>query len=425
MRAFLVLLLVPFIILPVLVVWGAFIAIEHEPRVVRSWQPQPSDIARARAVLKAHDPRGLPAGVERRVSISERDLNLAANHALNLVGPASVSADMRRDVLEFVATVELPANPFGRYLNLEITLRTDGPGAAAPGFPQLTRLRIGALSVPRPIADFLFVQVLDRIYSDEGVDLDARDVITGVVIGESEMQMTYRIPQGALARLQTALVHQDERERLEVYHAALVVELRRHASSPVALTRVLAPLFALAEQRSRESDAPAENRSLLIVSAAFTSGRGLRALVPESRTWSKPPRVALTLRGRRDFAQHFLASAALAAVGGSQISDAIGLFKEVEDSRVGSGFSFPDLAADRAGVRFGSVAVRSVADAARLQALMRTAPTEAELMPDARDLPEGLSAAEFDRRFGGLDSPAYRVMVGEIERRLDALTLYQ
>ena len=42
-----------------------------------------------------------------------------------------------------------------------------------------------------------------------------------------------------------------------------------------------------------------------------------------------------------------------------RLSDVIGLYKEIEDSRGGSGFSFNDIAADRAGTRFGEKAVAS------------------------------------------------------------------
>jgi uncharacterized protein YfiM (DUF2279 family) len=61
------------------------------------------------------------------------------------------------------------------------------------------------------------------------------------------------------------------------------------------------------------------------------------------------------LLGRYDSAQHFVISAALAAWAGEPAANAIGVYKEIDDSRRGSGFSFADLAADRAGTRFGEV----------------------------------------------------------------------
>ena len=59
------------------------------------------------------------------------------------------------------------------------------------------------------------------------------------------------------------------------------------------------------------------------------------------------------LQARPAGPRHLLISAARAAEGGGPLSDAIGVYKEVSDSRGGSGFSFNDLAADRAGTRLG------------------------------------------------------------------------
>ena len=46
-------------------------------------------------------------------------------------------------------------------------------------------------------------------------------------------------------------------------------------------------------------------------------------------------------------------------------------------------------------------------------------------MPTTSDLPEFLSEAEFKQRFGGVDAPAYRKMVEDIDRRIAALPLYR
>jgi hypothetical protein len=40
-------------------------------------------------------------------------------------------------------------------------------------------------------------------------------------------------------------------------------------------------------------------------------------------------------------------------------------------------------------------------------------------------LPEFMPEAEFKRRFGGIDAPAYKRMMDDIERRIAALPLYR
>ena len=46
-----------------------------------------------------------------------------------------------------------------------------------------------------------------------------------------------------------------------------------------------------------------------------------------------------------------------------------------------------------------------------------------DLMPMWSDLPEFMPEAEFKRRFGGIDAPAYQAMMQKIERRVAALSI--
>ena len=133
----------------------------------------------------------------------------------------------------------------------------------------------------------------------------------------------------------------------------------------------------------------------------------------------------MTLNGRDDLAKHFIASAALAANAGGPFSDAAGLFKEIEDARSGSGFSFDDIAADRAGTRFGELAAGSRESAMKLQRQVAAGVRDADILPPVSDLPEFMPEAEFKRRYGGIGAPAYKSTMDDIERRVAALPLYR
>jgi hypothetical protein len=128
--------------------------------------------------------------------------------------------------------------------------------------------------------------------------------------------------------------------------------------------------------------------------------------------------VLLSLHGRRDFAEHFMISAALTVNGSSRLANAIGLIKEEEDASKGSGFSFTDLAADHAGVKLGERATGEAAE--RVQQKLAAARNDADLLPDFRDLPEFMPQAEFDRRFGPVGSPRYQKIIDGIDARLAA-----
>ena len=97
----------------------------------------------------------------------------------------------------------------------------------------------------------------------------------------------------------------------------------------------------------------------------------------------------------------------------------------MDDSRGGSGFSFADLAADRAGVEFGSLAVASESSARYLQATLSRTAEENIYMPTIKRLPEGLQAATFKRYYGSTDDKRYKHMQNELDRRIRLCKLYQ
>src|SRR5690606_25129953 len=91
----------------------------------------------------------------------------------------------------------------------------------------------------------------------------------------------------------------------------------------------------------------------------------------------------------------------------------------------GSGFSFPDLGADRSGVRLAELALADAQTARAVQNLLAASPAESAFMADFRDLPEGLDAESFAADYGDTNSPAYQAVVDEIDRRIDAIPLFR
>jgi hypothetical protein len=131
-------------------------------------------------------------------------------------------------------------------------------------------------------------------------------------------------------------------------------------------------------------------------------------------------REGTTLRGRDDWARHYALSAALAVLGHPLVSDAGGLMKEQLDALTGgSGFSFGDLMADRAGVRFAAAATASEKAARVMRARLANGFAMGDFFPLAVDLPENLTTEQFRSTYGRIGSKRYRQAVDAIERRLD------
>ena len=107
------------------------------------------------------------------------------------------------------------------------------------------------------------------------------------------------------------------------------------------------------------------------------------------------------------------------------VSDAAGLLKEELDAGGGSGFSFGDLQADRAGTLFGEAAVRDAHSAWEVQIRVVNAYRLEDFLPPASDLPENLQDAELNARFGGVGGAGYRAVVATIEARLKRCAMYR
>ena len=223
-------------------------------------------------------------------------------------------------------------------------------------------------------------------------------------------------------RLRAVLLPDDDLARLRAHQQRLADTV---ASTPrrVSLAALAPPLFALALERAGEGDVAPELRAAIAVLALHANGRGPADLAARGPPWPTAAEREVTLAERVDTARHWIVSAAIAAWAGTALADAIGTWKEVDDSRGGSGFSFNDLAADRAGARFGELAAGDAARARRLAREVSAAPPEGAFLPRVSDLPEGLGEAEFARRYGGADAPATRRMVATIDARIAALPL--
>jgi hypothetical protein len=174
----------------------------------------------------------------------------------------------------------------------------------------------------------------------------------------------------------------------------------------------------------------AENKALLLaLTMVFVDSR-VEKLAGTVRTgdlsWRRTPYPPATLAGRNDLAKHFLLSAVLEMAAGRHASFVAGEFKELLDTRPGqSGFSFVDLAADRAGIRFARMATATAQTATRLQALAGNGLTEAAFFPAIDKLPEWIDEARFAREYRSVNSDAYRALVADIDNRITRLDLYR
>lgn len=419
MRWLLRLFLAVLLLAPVALVAAVWLALESRPAVVNELAFTPAHIERAKRLLDRNDPRRMPAGVLRTVMVAQEDLELTANYLASRYARGAARVALQEGAATVRATFELPANPLGRFVNVDAAFREGSK------LPTVDHLRIGKLRLPAFVCNWLLRRGLGQLEGSTQYGA-AADVIKKVSATPGMLQVAFEWSDAAASQIKSALVPPEEQARWQAYQSRLVaLTAQPGAAATLTLDQLLVPMLALARERSAQGGATQENRSMLVVLAFYVNGKGLAALVPAARTWPAPRRRTVTLAGRTDFPQHFTISAALAASAGSPLSDAVGLYKEVDDSRRGSGFSFNDIAADRAGTRFGELATSRATDIERLYRAATGGLREADLVPDVRDLPEFMTEAEFKRRFGGVGQPPYVKMLAEIERRIASLPLYR
>ncbi len=108
----------------------------------------------------------------------------------------------------------------------------------------------------------------------------------------------------------------------------------------------------------------------------------------------------------------------MAAAVGEQAATSLGEWKELNDSLpTGSGFSFVDIAANRAGLKAARRALDPEQSKRMLENLGRA--TEEDLLPNVLlNVPEGLSGMQFEDRYATLDHEVYRRALVLIDQQL-------
>lgn len=385
------------------------VVLDRRPLVPAERALSAGERAWAQQWLAAARPQGRREGERITLSLSEDQANILGAYLLGRLGQGRIAVRLKRDRARLAASLGLPWDPHGSFINLDLSLVADAP------LPRVERARLAGLPLPGALVETLAQRLTDA--------LDQSRLIARVDLRPDLALVTYDWQRDALAKVGSGLVAAPERGHALRYQEQLMrfaAGQPRHRSIPLPelLTLVLA-----AAGRQDAGAAPLHNRAAIFALAAYVNGQRIRDPGDPDAADFKPAWRTVVLHGRGDLAQHFMTSAALAAQGSDALSNLVGLYKEVSDARDGSGFSFADLAADRAGTRFGARAGGDRQAARAIQQAAALGLTEADLMPSIEGLPEGLSAAAFTAAFGDTRSPAYRRITDHIERRLDALPL--
>lgn len=308
---------------------------------------------------------------------------------------------------EIVTELSLPA-PFGLWLNATGRISAD-----PDGIPSISG-RVGSLPVPPWLAG-TGMGVARRWLSSDGRSVpDPRTLVRNLKIEPNLVTAEISLPPGGeLTALAPARMVPIDGARVVKAYCQLASAQRERPTKRLSI--LLNRGFASDERSVEDNRATLVAVAMIAVSpeVARLAGPGVSAA---SRCGSAG--TGFTLNGRSDLAKHWALSAALSAAFGPDASGIAGLWKELADSgEGGSGFSYVDLAADRSGALAGD---RASSEGANLEtAEWLAGVNDAQLLPVSQlALAEGMSEADFTRRYGNIDSARHKHTVASIDRTL-------
>lgn len=157
MRWLLRLVLAALVLVPVGAALAVWLVIQDQPLVVNTVVLTPEHVARAKRLMERHDPRRMRPGVLRTIMLSQEELELTTNYLASRVGKGAARVVLADGTAAVRATFVLPANPLGRYLNVDALLQDGGR------LPSVEYLRIGSLRLPAFLCNRLVRSGMGRL----------------------------------------------------------------------------------------------------------------------------------------------------------------------------------------------------------------------------------------------------------------------
>ncbi|WP_145385935.1 hypothetical protein [Stieleria neptunia] len=385
------------------------------------------------ALLRSHDPRDLDEHETGELRLQEPDLNRLAVWGLSLLpGDHRIRVSLRDERIWASASLRMPGDErFGRRL-LHVACRgqfkLDGGVLSASA----SELSIGKIRIPKRLLRLVGpLHVTLRDVSENQNPLV--DCLTSVRIEDRCAVIRYRRLERHHRLIRELLIDfglLDDLESSTNAQIQVLIRLAERKSRRLTIEDCLSAAFCEAQSRSRRGSAVRENRGAILALGYLTGHHSLRAFLGP-KTPQPSPEVRstfrrLTLHDRRDWLHHFMVSASMRVLSSRLASHDVGLLKEeIDASGDGSGFSFADLLADRAGVVFAEHATDSEVEARAMQRRLSTRVTISDFVPDPSDLPEGLTDDDLMDRYGGVGGGGYRRLINDIDRRIDDCAGYR
>lgn len=411
-----------------------FLIIQDTANTPLNQQLDQQQLSSIENMLFEYDPRYLFNNEDQFIELNEADGNALLNYfsqqlnssGNNWVSDSTMMLELSQNSAKLLGTVKIKPSLFGSYINFEAKFEQVNSALS------LQELRLGDFILPRfivrPLINYgkrelagndnylLYNSVLASINQ-----LDLQEDYLAVTFNWSAVDT--KLLSESARRL---LIDQTTRDMLISYQQRLITVLNEipESSRSISLNNLLAPLFNHA--LANEGDPRVENQTIfLILSCYLLDVLDIEFFVgPETLESDLARSLRVTLESRDDLPRHMLGSAAIAAYADNNLANLLSIYKEVQDSRRNSGFSFSDITANQIGTRLGELSNSNQNNALQLQRFFSQVESEIEYMPLVGP-PDGISEAEFISQYGNRNSEAYLNRMESIESTITQLAIFQ
>ena len=394
-----------------------------------------------------------------RVTQARQTLQQIAKELNNTVGPAyfqfhqsevdammavvsytvpstKVRAFLSKQGVNLVATTEIKTPYTTQYINLHCMLL---PSESRKNMLALDYCDLGKIKLPKWMIEPAYVYLLQQLL-DQRLAETLLSMVRAVKLDDDTISIDLFIKDGLKQQVLTAIQNKSkshvmsgmvdtsglEPATVEIYLKEIqsLYNQNNPRNQAQSLSFYLGNVFYLASLRSEFNDASAENQAALwALVIAFGNRKFGHFLSLPRELLNQFGGDRLTLMRRGDLKLHFLFSAALERLVQANMGLKVGELKELMDmDQGGSGFSFADLAADKAGIKFAQFVLEQPELA---QQRLTGNLAETEFFPSIDDLPEGLAEKAFNQSFGNTESAEYKELEAIIDQRIAQLALYQ
>lgn len=411
----------------------AFLMTDDQPDVIETATVNPQSLSDSKKLLKHIDHTLRRPNGDKSILVPFDSLNAIFALTSEILKGFSARYNELGEQVLISTSIKLPANPIGHYINISLQIGENHADT------ETSRTAIGGLSLSN-VTVINTASLLITMFMDDAIMPHDGPFIRSISIQNRAIKILFH-PELNTRQLFNSfkragkdvaanMLPDTDFKDIKPYYDHLHTVTRHSANhgTTVSLYTLLKMVIGLAQKRSDESNAKAQNTSALIALALFAGDYNLTSTLNRlsgiNTGFNKKP--GIDLKDREDLMLHFIYSSTIHIMSNSGISFSIGEIKEVSDSATGgSGFSFVDIAADKAGIRFAEVATASNRSGRLLQQRLSMSTSEKDIFPDISALRENISEERFKSLYRNRQSDEYKAILSDIDRRIDALSIYR